>query len=367
MHSQELLSRYTAACNYPCLLDVEAVEESLRRYLAALGITRKVVRLEVGWELSSNPSLLRYIASVLAEFYTRSSRNAITALNASAALDASAALNAIAASDARNALAALNARNASAASDAIDARNALTALALRRFTTWCILSYNWWCRFELSWLATTYLGASQLNKTTCVKWSEPLFEAFVSGAWLLHFTGDTLFWVAQPSVHTEHVEGSGRGRRLHNENGPALRSDIENIYFWHGVMVPAFVVTNPEWITVNHIETESNAEVRRVMIERYGQTRYLLDSGAELVHQDDWGKLYEKTIADDEPIVMVKVVNSTPEADGSYKDYFIRCHPELCPLLADGSFGKPQQRTARNAVASTFGMTGAEYLMTKET
>lgn len=39
---------------------------------------------------------------------------------------------------------------------------------------------------------------------------------------------------------------------------------VENLYFWHGVLVPAFVVVKPEWITVQHIETESNAEVRRV-------------------------------------------------------------------------------------------------------
>ena len=37
------------------------------------------------------------------------------------------------------------------------------------------------------------------------------------------------------------------------------------------------------------------------------------------------------------------------------------------PMHADGSFGAPQPMTARNAVASTFGLTGAEYMPETET
>jgi hypothetical protein len=33
----------------------------------------------------------------------------------------------------------------------------------------------------------------------------------------------------------------------------------------------------------------------------------------------------------------------------------------LRPILADGGFGMPQPLTARNAIASTFGLYGAEY------
>ncbi len=112
-------------------------------------------------------------------------------------------------------------------------------------------------------------------------------------------------------------------------------------------MVPAFVVVRPDWITVKHIETEENVEVRRVMIERYGQARYLVDSGAERISMDDYGTLYRREIAGDEPIVMVKVVNSTAEPDGSFKDYFIRVPPAIT--------------TAREGVAWTFGKSESEY------
>lgn len=57
---------------------------------------------------------------------------------------------------------------------------------------------------------------------------------------------------------------------------------------------------------------------------------------------------------------MVRVVNSTPEPDGSHKRYMLRVHPELRPLLDEG-LGQPQKMTARNAVASTFGLRGEEY------
>jgi hypothetical protein len=122
-------------------------------------------------------------------------------------------------------------------------------------------------------------------KTPAVKaWSKPLLEAFISGAWLLHWTKDTLYWVAKPKVFVERPTASIR--RLHREDGPALESDIENLYFWHGVLVPAFVVTRPEWITMKHIQTETNLEVQRVMIERMGAGKYLSAAGAKLIDMD---------------------------------------------------------------------------------
>ena len=82
------------------------------------------------------------------------------------------------------------------------------------------------------------------------------------------------------------------------------------------------------------------------MIERYGQSRYLLDSGAQQVHLDDFGTLYRKEIAGDEALLMVKVVNSTPEAGWELQGLFLRVPPTM--------------KRAREAVAWTFGMTEAE-------
>jgi hypothetical protein len=103
------------------------------------------------------------------------------------------------------------------------------------------------------------------------------------------------------------------------------------------------------------------------MIERYGQSKFLMDSGATDIHRDDFGVLYRKEIQGDEPMVMVKVANSTAEHDGTFRDYFIRVHPECRLLLGPGKFGASQPMTAHSAIASTFGLTAAEYAPCLET
>ncbi len=104
---------------------------------------------------------------------------------------------------------------------------------------------------------------------------------------------------------------------------------------------------------MQRIDAESNAEVRRVMIDRYGTERYIVDGGATEVSRDRCGILYRKALAGDEAIVMVKVRNSTPEPDGSVKDYWLRVPPDV--------------KTAREAVAWTFGVPAEEYAPSVET
>jgi hypothetical protein len=103
------------------------------------------------------------------------------------------------------------------------------------------------------------------------------------------------------------------------------------------------------------------------MLERFGQDRYIRESGARLLHEDEWGKLWCTDLPGDEPLMVVEVVNSTAEPDGSFRNYMLRVDPGLRPLLADGSRGEPQGLSARNAVASTFGQRGEEYQLTAQT
>jgi len=75
--------------------------------------------------------------------------------------------------------------------------------------------------------------------------------------------------------------------RLHSLTGPAVAyPDGWEIYAVHGVRVPAHVVLNPERIAFRDIVAEPNAEVRRVLRERYGEGRYLVESGARVVDRD---------------------------------------------------------------------------------
>jgi hypothetical protein len=162
-----------------------------------------------------------------------------------------------------------------------------------------------------------------------------------------------------------HLDASGR---LHNSEGAAvLFEDGFGVWAIHGVRLPRWIIEEPQKITVGKIKSEHNAEIRRVMIERYGEAKYLLDSGAREIHRDDFGILYRQEMEGDEPLVMVKVVNATPEPDGTFKDYFLRVAPDLRPLLAGNKLGEPQAMTAHNAVASTFGKRGEEYAPCVET
>ncbi len=97
------------------------------------------------------------------------------------------------------------------------------------------------------------------------------------------------------------------------------------------------------------------------MLERYGHDRYIADLGAKPVHQDDWGTLYRVDLNDDEPLTMVHVINSSPEPDGSFKNYWLRVHHQLRPVRNGEIVGPPQKDTALNAIASTWGLTGDQY------
>ncbi len=170
----------------------------------------------------------------------------------------------------------------------------------------------------------------------------PAFDLARSAGWSVLFW-DWAFVSAKPEcIHRDELQ------RLHCETGAAVRyPNGFSVFAIHGVRVPETVVAAPESLTVREIESETNAEVRRVMIERYGPQRYLMDSRAEEIHRDDFGILFRKSSLVDEPLVMVKVVNSTPEPDGSFKDYFLRVPPTMT--------------RARQAVAWTFGKAESDY------
>lgn len=78
-----------------------------------------------------------------------------------------------------------------------------------------------------------------------------------------------------------HVDEDGE---LHNPDGPAMRfRDGWSIWAIHGVHVGEQVIHRPETQTLNQIDQEHNAEVRRIRIERYGWQSYLQQKNALVV------------------------------------------------------------------------------------
>ncbi|MEU7060275.1 DUF6745 domain-containing protein [Streptomyces sp. NPDC046197] len=142
--------------------------------------------------------------------------------------------------------------------------------------------------------------------------------------------------------------------RLDRGDGPALAfPDGFALHAWRGMPVPAEFLEGLAGLTPRRIREEENAELRRVMLEYYGYDRYLEESGAEPVQRDEAGVLWRIELEGDEPLVMVEVVNSTPEPDGTHRTYWLRV--------------PPRTRTAREGVAWTFGLEETDYAPERET
>ena len=188
-------------------------------------------------------------------------------------------------------------------------------------------------------------------------WSDPALEQFDIDEALTKSCG-WVWWhenVLAISDRPAVLHRDDRGR-LHCETGPSIAyRDGWALHHVHGVPVPADVVEQPESITTARIDAEQNAEVRRVMIDRYGAARYVADSNAIVVQELPadhqmiglrTAKLLRKEVPDDEPIVYVDLLNSTPEPDGTVKRYLLRVDPSAYDGVAS--------RNAHAAVASTW-------------
>jgi len=377
------LDRFKAACIYPGELDEQAVERELTKFLQALGLRRHITRLRRAghdeddpsadvWILGEGVPLHRAIEWILREWKERNP--GVPRFSAVRALWRT-----------------VGAARVVRALFGFEGFAAYGEIAPRAWCAWCLrtpfgfegfaarLSHRFaarlWARAVLdvrdasaALAAVAALAALDARETALSAEVDaftrlrPLFEAFVRGCWLLYWADDTLYWVAKPTLHRE--PGT---QRLHHDTHAALESDVVNLYFWHGVMVPPFVILRPDQITIARIDHEINAEVRRAMIERYrhgeeihGAAAFIRDAGGErLDHDERYGTLWRRLIRGsrsappDEPIVMIEVVNRTREPDGRFRHYWLRVPPTM--------------RTAREAVAWTFNVPAERYAPEKET
>lgn len=136
----------------------------------------------------------------------------------------------------------------------------------------------------------------------------------------------------------------------HASDGPAIEfHDGWKRYFLNGVHVPEILVKEPEKITTEIIDSTWNIEVRNKMIDLYGVDNYIKDSNCEAIQEDNYGVLYHKSFSESwrDNIRVVKVINKSPEPDGTFNVYFLQV-PPWC-------------KTAKEAVAWTFDMREEDY------
>lgn len=170
-------------------------------------------------------------------------------------------------------------------------------------------------------------------------WEDPVLEKFEIDEALVKSCG-WIWWHEQVlSISDRPLEiHRDDANRLHNPSGPSIiYRDGWSLWNWHGVTVAKDIILNPDKITVKRIDDETNAELRRILIERYktgeeinAAAAYIRDAGGvRLDYEEGRGTLWRREIPGDEAIVVLEVKNSTPEKDGTFKKYFLRVPPTI--------------------------------------
>ncbi len=161
--------------------------------------------------------------------------------------------------------------------------------------------------------------------------------------------------------------------RLHCADGPSCRwRDGFALYHLHGIRVPEHAVIRPQEIILDHSHRQRSTVVIRTMIDHYGPVRYIRDSGMRNTQRDAFGMLYCIRVPNDVPIVMVRVLNATPEANGTLsRDDAMRIFGPAARAAAEASpdtrwnehvlHVPPSVHSAHEGVAWTFGMSTRTY------
>lgn len=181
--------------------------------------------------------------------------------------------------------------------------------------------------------------------------------------WIVTKTAIVLF--PQPNLRFfRETAPLNRGAQyvLHSTIAPAVEypeQPAANQYWFRGTRVPAFVITNPERITLAHIRAARSIRMRNAMIDRYGLLRYIRERGYRptdidetngcILHVKGGRRSYGGWNGGgmSERLCVLEMVNATPKPDGS-REHFARRVPGT-------------MQTAREAVAWTFNLTAEQY------
>ena len=188
----------------------------------------------------------------------------------------------------------------------------------------------------------------------------------------LDFMGKEFPFTSKGIVKIVNEEG-----RLHSDNEPAWRSPTRIIwyrdgrkhgvdadihgsitYYFEDIRIPTKfhqAVSKPDMLTVEEVLSHPNAEVRYVGIKIIGYDTIRKHKNCKLVDtcKKTGMELFSIKGVFEDPVCVLKVVNSTAEMDGSFKNYYLTVPPTM--------------KKCKEAVAWTFRMTADEYAPSQET
>jgi len=162
---------------------------------------------------------------------------------------------------------------------------------------------------------------------------EPLVQFYKKAQLFFQFTNGTICIIRKPS------ELHFRNYRLHKDGAPALKYlDGFCFYSWNGTTIPEHYGSinsehwKPEWLL-----SETNAELRRILIEGLGYERLMSKLPNKLIHSDGNMELRKITRKIDiEPIMLLKVV-----CPSTNHEYCLRVPPGMvnCEIARKWTFG----------------------------
>ena len=151
-----------------------------------------------------------------------------------------------------------------------------------RASVWDSVEASGYGQHDANWLGFYDYFSRELNLLEETKKLEAIWLIAENAGWFLPH--EKICWISErTSKVLKDVEG-----RLHCETGMACQyPDGWGVYAWHGVRVQSWIVLEPQKITADLVMKEQNAEIRRVLMERMGLRRYLIESKAEVLDHDD--------------------------------------------------------------------------------
>lgn len=142
-----------------------------------------------------------------------------------------------------------------------------------------------------------------------------------NAGWMLPYVGICFVSERHDQLHFDEND------RLHNEASASIHyPDGFGTFHWHGVRVTEQLILQPETLTKTDFVGETNAEVRRAMIERTeGGILSLLDMKLIDANDDpEIGSLYEFEFVEGSLIKVMKLKDSSTD-----KEYWIYPKPEV--------------------------------------
>jgi hypothetical protein len=143
--------------------------------------------------------------------------------------------------------------------------------------------------------------------------------------------------------------------RLHCDSAPAIAYSGTGwgLYSWHGYTLPAthsWIIADKARLTPALIEAESNAELRRIMLEVYGFDRYFSERKARVVAEDTDGNGHPRRLmiakVNGDAIRVVEVLNGSLEPDGTRRKFVLGAMPGNTP---------------HEAIANSYGISPRHY------